>query len=808
MKRLIIFLFVVNSLLFSQWTEQKIYPFKGDILNFYMKDSLNITAIIRADTSKVVKSTNGGRDWQMVNSKLPAYMSKAIFFDELNILLFGYLAPLEAFRSVDGGLTWSTVVIPSRFDYMTDVQFLDSNLGYAIVEDRQTAGDPKRLIKTTDGGLNWAIMDTSFGQMYYLHFVNPLRGWVYFDKLYQTTDGGVSFSLMQKPASMQQIVSADILNDTLMVIGGFRVYYDSPNYSYKSPQVAFSSNSGQTWNYKDLPAWTNGSIDDITFIDPETVVGVCSEGIGVVYTTNGGTSWGFGEGRIRDFEISSVEVKDGKVYAGGKDVSFFSSDPDFTQPWNLLGDVSVAQFHNVHFRDPGFVLIATNNQKIFISSDKGNSWVTRRLAAGVPYSIAMAADSSIYTTANRVLYRSDDMGVSFDSIGFYPNTLPLSMDIWPNNDIWLSTSQGILYSNNNGLSWESRSPDVVLSYPPDIFADGTIYFTGGSKFYKSTDFGLTWTTPLSSSVVYNDADFYDKMNGIVTGQNGLILRTRDGGATFQQIVIPGAGNYSSRVHFFDSLNIFINTSRLYSSHDGGGSWQINEFSVTNFQQSLMWLHFYDHFEGIAVTHFHGIAKTYNRGNTPVEMSSFSAIPLGNKVTLQWTTETETNNMGFEIERRFKNGDWKKIGFSKGHGTATQKIYYTFDDLTLSEQGFIYYRLKQIDYNGDFHYSKEVEVIYGEIPENYAIQQNYPNPFNPSTKVTFSLPEENKVVIKVFNAMGELVKEIDKGILSHGYFEQDLEMGNESSGMYFCQVLCTNTISGRTKSLTIKMVLMK
>ncbi|MBK8662300.1 MAG: hypothetical protein IPN18_11040 [Ignavibacteriales bacterium] len=53
-----------------------------------------------------------------------------------------------------------------------------------------------------------------------------------------------------------------------------------------------------------------------------------------------------------------------------------------------------------------------------------------------------------------------------------------------------------------------------------------------------------------------------------------------------------------------------------------------------------------------------------------------------------------------------------------------------------------------------------------------------------------------------------MKEIDKGNLSHGYFEQDFEMGTESSGMYFCQVLCTNTISGRTKSLTIKMVLMK
>ncbi|MBK8662917.1 MAG: hypothetical protein IPN18_14415 [Ignavibacteriales bacterium] len=59
-----------------------------------------------------------------------------------------------------------------------------------------------------------------------------------------------------------------------------------------------------------------------------------------------------------------------------------------------------------------------------------------------------------------------------------------------------------------------------------------------------------------------------------------------------------------------------------------------------------------------------LLKPTNQGNIPVELSGFSAIPLGNKVTLQWTTETETNNMGFEIERRDKYGDWKKIAFSK------------------------------------------------------------------------------------------------------------------------------------------------
>ncbi|MBK7267758.1 MAG: hypothetical protein IPI12_15825 [Ignavibacteriales bacterium] len=368
----------------------------------------------------MVKTTNGGRDWQVVNGNLPPLISKAIFFDELNILIFGYNAPMEGYRSTDGGVTWVSIPIPQRFDYMTDVQFLDSNLGYAIVEDRQTAGNPKRLIKTTDGGLNWVIMDYSFGQMYYLHFVNPLRGWVYYDKLYQTTDGGVSFSLMQKPVNMQHIVSADILHDTLMVIGGFRIYYDSPNYSYKSPQVAFSSNSGQTWNYKDLPAWTNGSIHDITFIDPENVVGVCSEGIGVVYTTNAGTSWGFGEGRISEFGISSIEIKDGSVYAAGDNGTFFSTVTSLSQPWKVVSDYSSADIRNAYFRDPGFVILGTDSKKILISSDKGNTWMSKILYGGVPYAVAMGPDSVIYAATNRAFFRSTDMGINFDSIAASP----------------------------------------------------------------------------------------------------------------------------------------------------------------------------------------------------------------------------------------------------------------------------------------------------------------------------------------------------------------------------------------------------
>jgi hypothetical protein len=340
-----------------------------------------------------------------------------------------------------------------------------------------------------------------------------------------------------------------------------------------------------------------------------------------------------------------------------------------------------------------------------------------------------------------------------------------------------------------------------------VFEDGT-YYAQGSFLYKSTNFGETWEILNLPFDYVDQIEFYDSKNGYVKG-GGNFYRTKDGAMTFTVVTFPGITN-PFQIYCHNAYHYHLRaSSATYSSYDGGLSWQLNEFYPVTPPYGFQFMHMFDEFEGIGIhPYYEGIWITKNRGNTPVELSTFSAIPLGDKVVLQWTTVTETNNMGFEIERKFKDGSWEKIGSVKGNGTVTQKVHYSFDDHTVPGEGIYNYRLKQIDYNGAFEYSKEVEVIFGEVPEDYSIQQNYPNPFNPSTKINFSLPEENKVVIRIFNPMGELVQEINRGTLSHGYFEQDIKMGSNPSGMYFCQVLCTNTKTERTKSLTIKMVLMR
>ena len=124
---------------------------------------------------------------------------------------------------------------------------------------------------------------------------------------------------------------------------------------------------------------------------------------------------------------------------------------------------------------------------------------------------------------------------------------------------------------------------------------------------------------------------------------------------------------------------------------------------------------------------------YEYDYLPVELTSFSVTSQASKIILNWATATETNNLGFEIQRMRENSEWENIGFVEGYGTTTEpKEYSYFDDVSTVQYTSLIYRLKQIDFDGGFEYSDVVEVEV--VPTQFELSQNYPNPFNPSTTI--------------------------------------------------------------------------
>jgi photosystem II stability/assembly factor-like uncharacterized protein len=815
MKNFITFFLVLNSLLFSQWTQIDLYPFQGSILDFCLKDSLNITAVFQeryrvdGDSCFVIKSSDGGRNWA-IHNKIPITpINYAKVIDEDNIFAANTTTTTNTIKkSTDNGSTWYDVAFPPTFNLLRSIHFFNPDTAYAAV-NFGTAGYG-RLLKTTDGGLSWEETDSIARILYFVKFADFNNGWIMGADLLETTDGGNSFTQIPAPTALDNITSFDILNDSIIALAGYRIYNYPPTGADQIIQTAYSTDRGQSWSFNDYfsKPW-KGTTQNLMILDEDTAIAFVRTMPGIIYTTNGGVSWDMASNGVLKFYFNDIKQLGERVYLAGTGMSFLASEPgnNIAEQWELRTDQSYKLPKCAVFSESGLVVLGAQENRMFISTDRGNTWEIKYGQIAQPSSSFLVNDSLIYMSDGARIYRTVDICNSFDLLAtFYSGTI-LDLKVTKNGTIWIALQDTIMASNDNGITWEVKLLKQNEYFKKIcVFDDGT-YYVQGSYLYKSTDFGGTWQLMNLPFNYLNQIEFYDSKNGFVKG-GGNFYRTKNGAMTFTVVTFPGM-LYPYYMFSHNYYHFHLAASNLYSTYDGGLSWQLNEFYPAAPQYPFFIMHMYNDFEGIGISSSsNGIWITKNRGNTPVELSSFSAIPLGNKVVLQWTTVTEINNMGFEIERKFKDGSWEKIGSVKGNGTVTQKVHYSFDDHTVPGEGIYNYRLKQIDYNGAFEYSAEVEVIYGEVPEEYAIQQNYPNPFNPSTKINFSLPEENKVVIRIFNPLGELVQEINMGTLSHGHFEQDIDMGSNPSGMYFCQVLCTNTKTERTKSLTIKMVLMK
>ncbi len=193
---------------------------------------------------------------------------------------------------------------------------------------------------------------------------------------------------------------------------------------------------------------------------------------------------------------------------------------------------------------------------------------------------------------------------------------------------------------------------------------------------------------------------------------------------------------------------------------------------------------------------------------PVELASFSALITQSGISLDWSTASELNNFGFEIERSVDGNIFITIGFVEGKGNTSETNYYSFTDHSLfSEYQTVHYRLKQVDFDGTFSFSNVITVEF-DIPLEFALGQNYPNPFNPATKIEYKIQEAGLVSLKVYDAMGKEVATLVDEEKIAGTYELEFNASRMSSGIYFYRLQVY--APGRAGSFveTKKMVLMK
>jgi hypothetical protein len=173
--------------------------------------------------------------------------------------------------------------------------------------------------------------------------------------------------------------------------------------------------------------------------------------------------------------------------------------------------------------------------------------------------------------------------------------------------------------------------------------------------------------------------------------------------------------------------------------------------------------------------------------TPVELISFTADISTGSVILKWVTASELNNYGFNVERKNLSGNsnWNTIGFVEGKGNSSEVTSYTFNDRTASSGTYLY-RLKQLDYNGNFILSEEIKIST-ELAGEFTLEQNYPNPFNPATIIRYSIPVSQKVSIKIYDALGREIMSLIDEFMEAGNYELSFSGTDLSSGIYYCRM---------------------
>lgn len=211
----------------------------------------------------------------------------------------------------------------------------------------------------------------------------------------------------------------------------------------------------------------------------------------------------------------------------------------------------------------------------------------------------------------------------------------------------------------------------------------------------------------------------------------------------------------------------------------------------------------------------------------VELNGFNAIPGDGEVMLCWTTESETENLGFIIQRRHetacltaqsRQGEWKQVvdyttcEALQGQGSTSEAHEYSYTDAAVVPGAIYFYRLGDVDYAGKITWLKELEVTLPEngnaVPAKFTLHKAYPNPFNPETTFKFELGEAADVHVRVYDLLGNLVTTLTNSHYRVGQYSlywdgRDNRGRLLSSGIYFLNISSTTGFTNTQKVIFLR-----
>ncbi|MCF8305414.1 MAG: hypothetical protein K9I71_08225 [Ignavibacteriales bacterium] len=339
--------------------------------------------------------------------------------------------------------------------------------------------------------------------------------------------------------------------------------------------------------------------------------------------------------------------------------------------------------------------------------------------------------------------------------------------------------------------------------------DNILFPTGTDNFYRPVNISFTGAPGNGGTltVQFIDMDPGDSGLPLSAGDTTVTNCSQDGYWQIEEGNSLSGGTYKIDLTAsgFGGVSDY-QTLRILKRENSSSDWSLSGYHLTTTgSNSTPTLH-----RG-GLTGFSEFGVGGGEDNPlPLELNFFNCTNINRDVTLNWQTITEFNTAVFEIERCSSGNNsvveqWVKIAEKMAAGTSNSLKNYIYFDENLNS-GLYMYRLKMLDNDGSYTYSSIVETEI-ENPKDFAVSQNYPNPFNPATSIDFQVPTKCRVSLNIFSASGELISRINESEYYPGYYTITINPGNISSGVYFCQILFSDS-EGTNYSTIKKLIYMK
>ncbi|MDD5360639.1 MAG: T9SS type A sorting domain-containing protein [Ignavibacteria bacterium] len=563
-----------------------------------------------------------------------------------------------------------------------------------------------------------------------------------------------------------------------LATGKIHYSFSAPSSTSDNHDVDFIINDN-VWHFIAV-TFSSGTIK--TYVDGrliDTYVSTCTSivyngGICLDIGRDSGTSLEYWMGDIDDVSIWNVVLSDSLI------------KENMTK--SLAGNESgLVAYYNFDYSDGTVLYDVTSNGINGTLTNFALSGATGNWIASTAYNTWIGSENTGWSTAAN--WSKGSVPAPTDNPGIYKwalgNELSLSGSPSLNHIVFSSTSSPTLSSNftTNGDLILNR--DINLNGYTIILGSSGYLIEGNYRLYGASG-SITTTRTLNNISAQN------------IGGLGVTLTTAANmGSTTITRCHASQGSNNSIFRYFDitpATNTGLNATlvfnyndnemngntesslKLFKSTNSGTNWIAQNSSVVNTAANTITLSGIDGFSRWTAAN--------SNSPMPVELISFSSAVNGRNVILVWKTEKEINNSGFEIQRYFSGTEWKDIAYLNGSGTTQNANTYSFTDYKLNS-GKYNYRLKQIDYNGNFSYLYLNGIVEIGIPSNFSMSQNYPNPFNPATKIDFQLHRNGKVFLAVYDVSGrEVAKLLNNEFKNADYYTVTFDAANLSSGIYY------------------------